>query len=89
MALRLRVMTTRHAKTGPGAAPLPPAKRHLRLARKAEVAPTEAGRFALPLDLHEGAAEPAVVPLVLTADEAVDLHGQLGALFPIAEGEPR
>lgn len=89
MALRLRVMTTSHAQTEAGAAPLPPAKRHLRLAREAEVAHTEAGRFAVPLDLHEGAAEPATIPLVLTADEAVALHGRLGALFPFAEGDNR
>lgn len=43
----------------------------------------------MPLDLHEGAAEPATVPLVLTADEAVALYSKLGALFPIAEGDAR
>lgn len=89
MALRLRVMTTSHAQTEAGAAPLSPAKRHLRLAREAEVAHTEAGRFAVPLDLYEGTAEPATLPLVLTADEVVDLHGKLGAVFPIADGEAR
>ncbi|MEU3133178.1 hypothetical protein ABZ691_10190 [Streptomyces sp. NPDC006854] len=82
-------MTTSHAQTEDGAAPLPPAKRHLRLAREAEVAHTEAGRFAVPLDLHEGAAKPATIPLVLTADEAVALHGRLAALFPFTEGDNR
>ncbi|MFJ2818512.1 hypothetical protein ACIQOU_30135 [Streptomyces sp. NPDC091279] len=79
-------MTTSHVQTDTGPAP---ARRHLRLAREAEVAPTEAGRFAIPLDLHEGAAKPVVVPLVLTADDAVALHGKLGGLFPIAGGDAR
>jgi hypothetical protein len=89
MALRFRVMTKSHAQTGPGTASSPFAKRHLRLAREAEVAPTEAGRFAVPLALHEGAEDPAILPLVLTADEAVALRGKLGALFPIGEGDAR
>lgn len=78
-------MTTSHVETQAGAASLPPAKRHLRLAHEAEVVPTQAGRFAVPLDLHEGDAEAAAVPLVLTADDAVALHAKLGALFPIME----
>lgn len=78
-------MTTSHTKKDPGAAPPVPAKRHLRLVREAEVTPTEAGRFAVPLDLREGAAEPTTIPLVLTADDAVALHTKLGALFPIEE----
>jgi hypothetical protein len=79
-------MTSSHAPEEPAAVPSPPDKRHLRLAQEVRIAPTEAGRFAVPLFLHEGTAEPAVIPLVLTADDAVSLYGTLGLLHPVVEG---
>ncbi|MEU0694800.1 hypothetical protein ABZ349_12560 [Streptomyces niveus] len=42
---------------------------------------TEAGRFAVPLDLFEGDAERTSLLLVLTADEAATVYDQLGALL--------
>ncbi|MEW1721618.1 hypothetical protein [Streptomyces sp. NPDC093109] len=80
-------MTKSHTKAEDGTAPVSPsATRHLRLARQAETAPTQAGRFAVPLELHEGTAEFALVPLVLTADDTVALYRKLGTLSPIAGG---
>lgn len=79
-------MTTSPGKTGPGAAPLPPVNRHLRLTQKAEVTPTEAGRFAVPLVLHEGTSKITPVQLVLTAEEAVTLHILLSSLPAITGG---
>ena len=60
---------------------LPAEKRHLRLSAGAEVSHTEAGRFAVPLDLCEGSAERTPLRLILTAEEAVDIHAQLDAFF--------
>lgn len=46
---------------------------------------TEAGRFTVPLALHEGAAEEhAPLTLILTADEAVALRDQLSAVLTSA-----
>lgn len=78
-------MTTSHAQSEI-VTPLPPGKRHLRLPAEVEVGHTEAGRLAVPLELCEGAAEPAPLPLVLTADEAVDLHSKLSALLAVSDG---
>jgi hypothetical protein len=74
-------MTTRHDSDQ--AAPcdaLPSRQRHLRLAPQAEVTHTEAGRFAVPLELR-GTAER--LPLILTADDAESLRDQLSVLLPV------
>jgi len=80
-------MTTSQAKTDAVAPPLPAERCHLRLATSAQVVHTEAGRFAVPLDLREGTAERTPLQLILTADEAVDLHAQLGTLLVVKDGD--
>ncbi|MFE1768224.1 hypothetical protein ACFW81_28925 [Streptomyces angustmyceticus] len=79
-------MTTSHAHTNAVATPLPVENRHLRLSDEAKVSHTQAGRFSVPLDLYEGAAKHTLLRLILTAEEAVDIHGQLGALIADKQG---
>lgn len=79
-------MTTSHVHTEAVATPLPAEKRHLRLSTEAKVSHTQAGRFTVPLDLCEGSAERTPLPLILTAEEAVDIHAQLSALIAEKQG---
>jgi len=74
-------MTMSHAPTEAVSTPLPDEKRHLRLSADAKVSHTQAGRFAVPLDLCEGSAERTPLRLIMTAEEAVDIYAQLDALI--------
>ncbi|MGW6604882.1 hypothetical protein [Streptomyces sp. NPDC055036] len=50
---------------------------------------TEAGRFAVPLELCEGTSKRTPHPLTLTADEAVLLYDRLGTLLAAQDGGAR
>ncbi|MFE2493893.1 hypothetical protein ACFXKS_12995 [Streptomyces scopuliridis] len=50
---------------------------------------TEAGRFAVPLELCEGTAKRTPLPRILTADEAVLLYVRLGTLLAAQDGGAR
>ncbi|MET9861926.1 hypothetical protein ABZY93_21910 [Streptomyces smyrnaeus] len=80
-------MTISHAETQ-SSEPSPPANLHLRLVEKAEVKRTEAGRFAVALNLYEGSTKRQSISLVLTAEEVAETYIRLGALLPAHdEGE--
>ncbi|MFF9901260.1 hypothetical protein [Streptomyces longispororuber] len=79
-------MTTSHSPKGDAAARLPAEKRHARLSANATVSHTEAGRFAVPLDLCEGPAERVPLTLILTAEEAAKIHAELGTHLATEHG---
>jgi hypothetical protein len=78
-------MTTSHVQVE-AVGPVPAEKRHLRLSAGAEVGHTEAGRFTVPLDLCDGSAGRVPLRLILTAEEALDIHAQLAALLVAIPG---
>ncbi|MGW7090070.1 hypothetical protein ACWGH2_42175 [Streptomyces sp. NPDC054871] len=80
-------MTTSHVEAESVEPSLPAEKRHLRLSPDAQVSPTQAGRFAVPLDLCEGSAKRTPLLLIVTAEEAVGIHTQLGELLTGEQGD--
>lgn len=71
-------MTTHHS----GSTTTTPEYRVARVVGE-EVRHTHAGRLAIPLVLHRGGDHVADLPLVVTADEAAELHAQIGRLLPV------